>query len=303
MVMLKTGADENEVRMSEILELSFQYFIKNLSLSIIDIQDKFQAPIGDVSLLGALSKVENLNAYITKTLGITCNTEDFMTEVFQPRQIQNISHLGDRAVIAVGLALEGLKRPRNPAVNLRQGEDAKQNAFWQKTWEKWGYTMSLVAVAFVCYTIYGYMREQAAVQLDETTYAALQNSAGAIAGIKGSQATPERIEEYINNEKDKAEKIKLFDKVQDIEPAMKVVNTLSAQFPSNKVQAYDIRKVDVKNSQVRIEGEAQQAATVENLRLQLQNMAAGRKVNKVQTTFGPAKGVPFAFTFNVKETL
>ncbi len=303
LLMMKAGGDPSEVRLTEILEHCFAEFVKSLSLSIIDVQDKFQASIGDVILMGSMSRIENLNAYITKTLGITCNVEDFMASAFQPRQIQSVLHFGDRAVMAVGLAIEGLKKPRNPAINLRLGEAAKQNAFWERTWEKWGYAMALACIAFVTYTVYGYFRAQLAVELDTNTYTALQSSASTIAGIRGSQATPEKIEEYINNEKDKQEKIKLFDKVQDIEPAMKVVNAISAQLPSNKEQPYDIRKVDVKNSEVRIEGEALQAATVDQIKRKLESLSANKKVRTLQPSFGPSKGVPFAFGITVKETL
>ena len=54
MLMAKADADAGEAHLSEVLEFAFQEFVKNLSLSIIDVQDKFQSPIGDISLMGTV---------------------------------------------------------------------------------------------------------------------------------------------------------------------------------------------------------------------------------------------------------
>ncbi|MFW1582039.1 hypothetical protein ACEV7R_23715, partial [Vibrio parahaemolyticus] len=53
------------------------------------------------------------------------------------------------AGVAIGLAIEGLRRPRNPAVNFLKEEFAVQSKTFEKIWEKWGYTIQLCAAFFV----------------------------------------------------------------------------------------------------------------------------------------------------------
>lgn len=303
LLLTLADAEPGAAKMSGVVEQSLNEVLRQIRLMTIDIQDKFPNGIGSATVLGPIGQIENINAYFTKALGITCNPESLTVDVFNPRQIEVVSHFIDKAAVAIGYALEGLKRPRNPGLNLRQGESAKRNQFWEKTWSKWGHAITLAAIAYVCYTIYGFARESIAVNLDDVAYTELQRHAGTIAGLRGAQASPDRIERYLREEEEKAKNAKLFEKVQDIEPAMRIVNLISSEVPSNKLNSYEIRRVDVKNSQIIIEGEARERRTVDLLRTKLQSMANEKGVQNSPPTFSGAKGVAFGFKFSAKETL
>jgi general secretion pathway protein L len=303
LLMIMAGASAQELRLSETIEKSLLDFTQQLRMTLLDFQDRFQGSIGFAQLSGPISRIENINAHLTKNVGIPFNSESIVGDILNPRQVQAVSHMAEQLPIAIGLALEGLKRPKNPAINLRQGESIKRNLFWEKTWNKWGHALTLVAIAYVLYTGYGFIREQVSVGLDDVTYQELQKQAGAIANLRGGQATPENIERYILDEQEKVKNAKIFAKVQDIEPSMKVVNMLSSTLPSNKKSAYDIRKVSVNNSQVSLEGVAEQRNTVDLIRQKLQTMSINNKVRSEKTTLNEGKGVPFAFSFTMKGTL
>lgn len=303
LLMIMAGASAQDIRLSEVIEKSLRDLAQQVRLTLIDCQDRFQSPIGFAQLLGPLSRIENINAHLTKNIGIPFNSENIIGDIINTRQIQAVSHLAEQLPIAIGLAIEGLKRPKNPPLNLRQGDSAKRNLFWEKTWSKWGHALSLVGIAYLLYTSYGFVREKMAVGLDDVTYSELQRHAGTIANLKGPQATPERIERYIRQEEEKAKNAKIFSKTQDIEPSMKVVNLLSTTLPSNKKNTYDIRKVSVSNSQVHLEGIAEQKNTVDMIRKKLEDLSINNKVRTSTPTVQDSKGVAFAFSFTLKGTL
>jgi general secretion pathway protein L len=303
LLMMVAGASAQELRLSETIEKSLQDFTQQLRMTILDCQDRFRGTIGFAQLSGPLSRIENINAHLTKNVGIPFNSESVIGDLLHPRQVQAVSHMAEQLPIAIGLAVEGLKRPKNPAINLRQGESIKRNQFWEKTWNKWGHALTLAAIAYVLYTGYGFMREQVAVGLDDATFQELQKHAGTIANLRGAQATPEGIERFILQEQDKVKNAKIFSKIQDIEPSMKVVNLLSSTLPSNKQTTYDIRKVSVNNAQVSLEGIAEQRNTVDLIRKKLETMSINNKVRTEKTTLTEDKGVAFAFSFTMKGTL
>ncbi len=303
LLMMMAGASAQDIRLSETIEKSLLDFTQQLRMTILDCQDRFQGTIGFAQLSGPVSRIENINAHFTKNVGIPFNSESVIGDLLHPRQVHAVSHMADQLPIAIGLAVEGLKRPKNPAINLRQGESIKRNKFWEKTWSKWGYTLTLAAVAYVLYTGYGFMREQVAVGLDDATYQELQKHAGTIANLRGPQASPEAIERYIIQEQEKVKNAKVFSKIQDIEPSMKVVNLLSSTLPSNRQTTYDIRKVSVSNSQVSLEGIAEQKNTVDLIRKKLETMSINNKVRIEKTTSNTEKGIPFAFSFTMKGAL
>jgi general secretion pathway protein L len=303
LLMMMAGASAQDIKISSVIEKTLHDLAQQVRMTLIDCQDRFQAPIGLAQVVGPIARIENINAHLTKNIGIPFNTENMIGDILTHKQIQTVSHLADQVPIAIGLALEGLKRPKNPAINLRQGESAKRNLFWENTWNKWGHALTLVGIAYFLYTGYGFIREKIAVKLDEVTFEELQKQAGTIAGLRGAQATPEKIERYIMQEQEKVKNAKVFSKIQDIEPSMKVVNLLSTTLPSNKKNAYDVRKVSVNKSQVSIEGIAQQKNTVDLIRKQLQTLSINSKVKVTTPTVTDDKGVPFAFSFTIKGTL
>lgn len=300
MLIMMAGATAEQIKMSGVIDSSLRDLVYQLKLSLLDIEDRFKTKVESVILSGPIAFIPNLTAQMTKYIEVSTNTESFANDIFRPKHVEKISAYVEKAAIAVGLAIEGCKRPKNPAINLRKGDAAKRNLYWEKTWTKWRYTVALCSIAYVCYLAYGITRETVAAQLDEVTYEHLQKSAETIAGLKGRDATPDRIEKFLKTEEEKTKSAKLFEKVNELEPAMKVVNTLSTLLPSNKSFQYDIRRIDVKSSSIIIEGEAQQQNTVNQIKKKLETLALDKRVLPITPTIKNSKGVVFAFKLSHK---
>lgn len=302
MLQLVDSANAEENKMHQTIENPLADFIHTLNLSLIDIKDRFNTQIESVYLLGNISQIPNINAFMTKYIGLSINTETMSQNVFQPRQISKVSAIAENIPIAVGLALEGLKLPKNPAINFRQKEFAKNNQFLADMWSKWGHALTLCAIAYVFFIVYGIVRENIAVNLDTTSSEALTKSAATIANLSGREASASNIAKYLKTEEEKAKNAKVFKKVQDIEPAMKVVSTLSSLLPNNQNNNYDIRRLDVKNSVVIIEGQAASPQTVTLIEKKLAGLATNPNI-KMKSTLTDTKGYVFAFKLTLKETL
>lgn len=300
LLVMMAGATAEQIKMSGVIDSALKDFIYQVKLSILDIENRFKNKVESIILSGPIGFIPNITAQITKHLGITTNSESFANDILKPKQVEKISSHVETAAIAIGLALEACKRPKNPTVNLRRGLVAKRNLYWEKTWSKWRYSLALCSIAYACYLTYGIIRETVAVQLDDTTTLHLQKSAETIAGLKGRDASPDRIEKYLKTEEEKIKNAKLFEKVNEIEPAMKVVNTLSTLLPSNKSLQYDIRRVDVKSASIVIEGEAEQQNTVNQIKKKLEALSSDKKVLPIPPTIKNSKGVVFAFKLAYK---
>ncbi|MBY0316624.1 MAG: pilus assembly protein PilM [Bdellovibrionales bacterium] len=300
MLVMMAGANAEQIKMSSVIDTALKELVHQVKLSILDIEDRFKSKVESIVLSGPVAFIANITPQITKYVGITTNIESFANDILKPRQVEPVTAFVERAPIAIGLAIEGAKRPKNPAVNLRRGLVAKKNVFWERTWTKWKYTFALCCVAYVCYLVYGITREQVAFELDEVANENLVKSADKIAGLKGREASPDRIERYLKTEEEKAKNAKLFEKANEIEPAMKVVNTLSSLLPANKNLQYDIRRVDVKSSSIVIEGEAQQQHTVNEIKKKLEGLSSDKRVQAIPVSIKKTKGVAFAFKLAYK---
>lgn len=295
-----SGASADDIKMSGIVEKTLRPFIHEMRLMFIEIQDRFGSQIEFASVSGRLGNIENLNALFTRYFAIPFNTERIDGEIFSTHQVERIASVVEKMVIAVGAAIEGFKRPRNPAINLRQGVFAKRNLFLEKAWAKWGHAMILAGIVYAGLIVYGIVREQIATGLDDVAYEQLQKTAKQIANIPESRVSADNVQAYLDEEELKQKNLKVFEQVQDIEPAMKVVEALSQELPSAKEKSYDIRKVDVKYSTVTIEGESKQPHTVNLIRQKLEALSINKKVDKVNPTFQGTGGTAFAFRIRIK---
>lgn len=294
------GASAEDIKVSSAIEKTLRPFFHEMRLMLIDLQDRFNSPVDSASLTGRMGNIENINALFTKHFSIPFNTERLDGEVFSTYQVEPVSSIVERVAISIGTALEGLKKPRNPAINLRQGEFAKRNLFLEKAWTKWGHALLLVGVLYVGLIVYGFARERIAAGLDDAAYEQLQKTASKIANIPEQRVSADKVQQYLDQEAEKQDNLKVFEKVQDVEPAMKLVETLSQELPPSKLNNFDIRKVDVKYATITIEGEAQRQDTVEIIRKKLAAMASDKKVTTLPPTIKKSSGTAFAFRIRTK---
>src|SRR5205814_1774964 len=111
---------------SNTITSSLSPLIDEVRRNLLDIQSDLKIDFDSIDLSGGVSQLINLAPFLTQGFELPCN-------IFKP--FQNIDHneaevpdsLVYRGALAIGLAIEGIRRPINPAVNFRKLELAKEN--------------------------------------------------------------------------------------------------------------------------------------------------------------------------------
>lgn len=300
LLIMTAGADQDQITMSETVAQAIEPLANRIKLMVIDTEDRFEGKVEHIHLLGRMAEVANINAHLAKSMALPFSGESIANDVFTSAQIVSIADFVNDAPIAVGLAIEAAKRPKNPSVNFRKGELAKENQFLTRTWQKWGYAATLCSILYVLCIIYGMARVNIAQSLDDNSYVELTKHAKNIAGLKGSAANPNRISRYINDQESRAKKKKVFSKVANIEPAAKFLNRLSQTLPSNVTKNYDVRRFEINQNLITIEGVAKQKRTVKLIESKLKSFARDKKIQKITPTIGKEKGQMFAYKIKIK---
>lgn len=300
-VLLTSGdANKDQLKMSDTIKQSLDPIVQALRLSIMLANTDYGANIQSIELIGGPSHIKNLAGYLTQELERPTNIANPLNNS-SLQLIQNHQQLGESFIMAFGLAIEGLRRPLNPAVNFRQEEFAKKNLSFEKFWEKWGYTAKIVAAAYVCFFIYGIAIDNIAVQLESASYDVLSTQAKNIMGPAGRKVSKSSIRKYINSNKKKAKLVEVYDQLEEINSPIKFINDVSQILPSNKSTPYEVRRFVVDNAEVHIQGLADTSQTINNLQKALKGIAMGGKVNPMPSVIPKeANKQPFAFKFKVK---
>ncbi len=295
----KQGATFDQVTFSETIAKSVREMGRDLQMSILELKSEFNAHISSIGLTGGACQIQNLGPFLTQMMEVPVNrisTLDLFPNVFFERSPANSAKLG----VALGLAIEGLKKPRNPAINFLRNEFAKQNHYAQALWQKWGHTVKVATAALVVLFVYTYLREDLSLQLSDRTQEALKTQAKTVAKLTGKNATESGIKRYIRENKKRATDLKTLAGLATMNSALDIIKKVSDATPAKNVITLDVTLMEVVESQVRMAGYVGSARELTILQQALANITDDGKVNS-QTTNLPAMAnkMPFTFSFAV----
>lgn len=298
-LMNSAGASSDQLKLSDAISSQVDNLIKDLKLTLLEIKAEFHIDYREIQLGGGVSRIQNLGAYITQGLEIPVNAN--LTPIAdKPTRLEITPHLEAVAAPALGLAIEGIKRPRNPAINLRRGEFERENIAFMRFWETWKVPAQIAIAAFSAFFIYSIIRDQLASSLVESADVQLVEAAQKAANLKGGQASEIGIQRYVRTQKDRLKNQDALAQLDDYISAPEVLAQISEKMPKNQPnQGYDIVLLEIDNDQLTIQGRAHSLAQSVLVEKALGDIALPGSLAKVGT--GDIKGgTPFGFKMKVK---
>lgn len=295
------GANKDQIKMSEAVAKAFKPLIQDLRLTLMLALTDYEVDVDSIEIIGPVSNLRNIGPFFTQELEKPSNPSNPLLTLITPH-INGAQDLNESFIPALGLAIEGLKRPVNPAINFRQLHLLKKNQVFQKIWEKWNYTAKLVLAGYVCYFIYGVAMDSLTTTMEEVSTEVLMEQANKIAGLKGATATQARIRGYIKDNNKKAQLVKIYEELGEINSPIQWINDISQILPPNKEKKhYEIRRFFVKNEEINIQGVAQDNQTIAEIQKALKGIALKNEVKAIPATIAQEAGKqPFAFLLKVK---
>jgi general secretion pathway protein L len=272
--------------------------VRDLQLSILEFKSEFNAIITQIGLTGGSSAIKNLGPFLTQQLELPVNKVyplDMIPNVLFEKGPKTDTTFG----LALGIAIEGLKKPRNPAINFLRGEFAKQNNFARNMWEKWGPAIKTISAAMVVFFIYSMMRETFSMSLADRAEEALKTQAKNVAKLTGKKATEANIKKYIRDNKKRAADLKTLANVATMNSALEIVKKINDATPAKNSVTLDVKGVHVRDSEVSVEGYVKSPNELTVLQQALTNLSLDGKVNKGSVQL-PAAAGKTAFSFNFK---
>lgn len=295
----KQGATFDQITFSDTIAKSVREMARDLQLSMLELKSEFNAQITGIGLTGGTSQVQNLGPFLTQVLESPVNRIsilDLVPHVSFDRSPENSAKAG----IALGLAIEGFKKPRNPSINFMRGDFAKENHQLKLFWEKWGHTAKVLAASIVVLFVYTYLRESFSLNLADRTQEVLKDQAKAVAGLKGRNATESGIRKYIRENKKRAADLKTLASVSNMSSALDVIKKINDATPGKSTLKLDVQHLQIEDSQVLMEGYVNSPQEMSILQQALTNISLDGKIKSQKANLGAVPGrTSFSFSFNV----
>jgi general secretion pathway protein L len=294
----KSTATKEQANFSKIIETATLDLVRELRLKILEIKADHHLDIVKAHMTGGVSQMKGLGGFLTQHLEVAFNRFKLMS-VIPNVAFEQDSHVECVAGVAIGLAIEGLKRPRNPAVNFLKEEFAKQSETLTRLWEKWGYAAQITATAFVLFFIFAFIRDSMTASMVEASDEALRTQAAAIANLKGASASPSKIRKFLAEHEKEQKARKQAEKVLKLNSPLDVLNAISQNMPDRNI-SMDVAHFFVEGGNAEIHGYIANGNRISDVQQALQAAAVDGKAEAItpQVPQTPGKQ-PFAFRLHV----
>lgn len=308
-VLLNTeGASRDQVAMHKAVSDAAIPLIRELRLTLLDLRASAGADLRDLRLTGGAGQIQNFGPWLTQALEVSVNNLEYFGALTASGKvnirISRTPEIENAAATAIGLALEGMRKPRNPAINLRKGLFAQTNESVRIFWETWRTTIQIAASIFVVFCVYALLRESMSLTLAEQSDITLSTVANG-SGLRGAQASASGVTRFIQNENRAIANRETLAQLDSYIPALEFVVKLSerlpVQLPPRAGHGLDVDRLSIDNDDLTIEGRAQGADILAGVERELQTIARPGSLKKVApTALRPgAPGQSFGFVMKI----
>jgi general secretion pathway protein L len=297
-LMNSAGAAADQVKLSQTIAAQVDFLLKDLKLTLLEVKTAFNLEFGEIELMGGTCQIQNLGAYITQGLEIPANI-NLSSLARHPSRLALNGQIEAIAPVAVGLAIEGMKRPRNPAVNLRKEDFVRENVALKRFWDAWRMPVQVALGAFVAFLIFSIIRDQFTASMITTADEKLTEAAVKVAGIKGAPGAIEtKIRSYIKTQRTIIKNQQELSQLDGYISAMDILARISEKMPSRAQGAspIDITLFDLDNETLTIRGKVASSAAAAQVNSALKDIAVAKSLQSLQDA-GPGG---FAYSLKVK---
>jgi len=292
------GANEDQIAFSQTISQSLDQLVSDLQRTIVDLKADLQANFTVGHLLGGMSRLINLGPYLTQKLDIPFGIFIHLGKATQS-EIQNSESNERASSIAVGLAIEGFRKQKNPPLDMRRNEFSKQNQTMELFLAKFKNVAQMAVALYVAFFIYSTVRSS----LGEDNLAAVDKiirdqSKNPNLNLTSQQLKSESLKKVIKAKKDEIESRKAVIHLNQLSSALDVMRTISTALPTKDRITLDITHFNLDGERAILEGTVNNQTELSSLKNSLAQLPI---VTSPVLTPHPAAGnkLPFTFAFNV----
>ena len=276
------GYTGSQISFSKVIQEAFENLVDKLRLLLIQLEGENTYKCEKIFIFGGGAQVRNLQAFLSTRLNIS------VARVDQPLRFPdwNLRHNDERhnnLATALGSAMEGLKKPRSPAVNFLKEEFARKFNPFSFILLRWRqpllYGLGCLALLFV----YSTLRHHYSEKLSDKTHKLFQKKSTQIAKLRPKQVSIQKVKAVIRNRKKITNRTKFTEKLSRIPSALDKVKTLSVSIKIRKSWNMEIEELNIMGDKVEIRGRIS-ARHLEVLEKNLTELAEGGSLKNIGKT-------------------
>lgn len=181
----KKGFTKEQVFFSNLIQDHLKPLIQEIELHRLSVESKETTPFENIFIMGPGAVIRNLSGFLSFKLSLP---------VARAKSLESkagFQKLTPQALVALGLAMEGLKRPPYTGLNLIQSLQKSNKKLFSARW-------IAVAGIFLSLLIYSFVRSQKTQELANKAHEVFAVYGKKIAFIKESRLSTDKIKSFLN---------------------------------------------------------------------------------------------------------
>jgi len=298
----KDGATPDQVAFSDVLAQTLQALIIEIQKTMAEVKSEHKVQFESGVIFGGLSQMINLGAYLTSHLNVPCNALSPLS-LLESIDIASTIEVEKASATAIGLAIEGLRKPRFPAVNFRKGDFSKQGQNFKLIWQNNKPVILGFAAVYVLLFIYSIVRTDFATSNLEAVEAATRSlSKSPILGGSGNLKS-NGIKNFIKDKKNEIAGRFEVSRLNKTKPGLQILKTLTQQTPGKEKITLDVKEFILNGDTLTVQGEANSKQEVDSLQNNWSRLDFVTKLSSQTPTIKATSGkIAFSFAFSLKRT-
>lgn len=249
---------------------------------LMEMKEKHKLDYQNILLTGGGALIPYMESVITECTGLPIQKmgEDIFSAHLASSDLASKmkDSLKLSCSVALGLALEGLKKPRNPALNLLKGEFAKKSHKLENFMKKWATLLKTSAALFLILVLYSSFRASFTSSMAQKGESLMKDQAFKVASLKSSNATPSGIHRFLKRQKKKEKSTELIEKIFKNPSPLDILKKISESFPARKELPMKILALNLNHENLYLEIATQSESLVKKLETTLEAFSKDKEL-------------------------
>ena len=247
------GYKGSQIEFSKMIQKPFINLMDKLRLFLLQMEGEQSYKCKKIFLCGGGAQVRNLQTLLSAHLNIPVSRVEHSINL--PNW--NFRHNNEKQnnlITAVGAAMEGLKKPKNPAINFLKKEFAVQFNSFSFMFKTWKQPLIFGLSVFILLSFYTSLRMHQSQKLSNETNRVFQKKARQIVKLMPKQISIDRVKTFIDSKKKRVWQAQLTEELSYFPSALDKIKTLSVAIKKSKSWNLEIQELNITGDKIEIQG-------------------------------------------------
>jgi len=272
------GYKGSQIEFSKVIQESFFSLVDKLKLLLLQIEGEKKYKCKKIFIYGGGSQVRNLQTFLSVSLNIPVSRVEGLVNGIDWNLRSNEERENNLA-IALGAAMEGLKKSKKSPINFLQQEFAIEFNPLHYIFNQWRQPIVFGASVLVLLSLYATLKNNKAEKLYDETNKVFKKQAIQIAKLSPKQINIEKVQSFIKKQKEQVKQIQLVKEIDNLPSALDKVKNLSLAIEKKEDWNLEIKNLKIIGDRVEIQGTIENQY-LRNLEKNLKNLAVKDSLKK-----------------------